>query len=252
MHIKKDTVEYNAEMFATKPNAFVEDQLKKLPGVEVDASGNITAQGETVTRVLVNGKRFFNDDPKLATRNIPPDIVERYQIFDDLDDQSKFTGIDDGNRVKTLNIVTKKDKTRRLFRPGHRRPSAPTRTMTKASTSTASTMTSRSPRSAKAMTSTNRILPSRISWALPAAGEAAAAAPAPRPTKAARGLLPYGPAEPTTTTTGAPNIEAYGSYFYNFTHVTSDQQSLTDKIHPDPPRTVRTLRPIPHRLSPGP
>src|SRR5580658_2119461 len=58
MAIKKDTVEYNAEMFATKPNAFVEDQLKKLPGVEVDASGNITAQGETVTRVLVNGKRF--------------------------------------------------------------------------------------------------------------------------------------------------------------------------------------------------
>src|SRR5580692_8235216 len=110
MAIKKDTVEYNAEMFATKPNAFVEDQLKKLPGVEVDASGNIIAQGETVTRVLVNGKRFFNDDPKLATRNIPPDIVERYQIFDDLDDQSKFTGIDDGNRVKTLNIVTKRDK----------------------------------------------------------------------------------------------------------------------------------------------
>ena len=115
MTIKKDTVEYNAEMYATKPNALVEDQLKKLPGVQVDASGNIVAQGEKVTRVLVNGKRFFNDDPKLATRNFPPDIIEKYQIFDDLDDQSKFTGFDDGNRVKTLNIITKKDKRQGYF-----------------------------------------------------------------------------------------------------------------------------------------
>jgi hypothetical protein len=115
MSIIKDTVEYNAEMFATKPNAVVEDQLRKLPGVQVDASGNIIAQGEKVTRVLVNGKRFFNDDPKLATRNFPPDVVEKYQIFDDLDDQSKFTGFDDGNRVKTLNIVTKRDRKQGYF-----------------------------------------------------------------------------------------------------------------------------------------
>jgi len=115
MTIIKDTVEYNAEMFATKPNAVVEDQLRKLPGVQVDASGNIIAQGEKVTRILVNGKRFFNDDPKLATRNFPPDMVEKYQIFDDLDDQSKFTGFDDGNRVKTLNIVTKRDRRQGYF-----------------------------------------------------------------------------------------------------------------------------------------
>jgi hypothetical protein len=115
MAIKKDTVEYNAEMFATKPNAVVEDQLKKLPGVQVDASGNIIAQGEKVTRVLVNGKRFFNDDPKLASRNFPPDMVERYQIFDDLDDQSKFTGFDDGNRVKTLNIITRRNRRQGYF-----------------------------------------------------------------------------------------------------------------------------------------
>lgn len=115
MQIKKDTVEYNAESFATKPNAVAEDQLKKLPGVQVDASGNITAQGEKVTRVLVNGKRFFSNDPKLATRNIPPEIVEKYQIFDDLDDQSKFSGFDDGNRIKTINIVTRRDKRQGYF-----------------------------------------------------------------------------------------------------------------------------------------
>src|ERR1700678_1736233 len=115
MKIIKDTVEYNAESFATKPNAVAEDQLKKLPGVQVDASGNIIAQGEPVTRILVNGKRFFGSDPKLATRNIPPEIVEKYQIFDDLDDQSKFSGFDDGNRIKTINIVTRKDRRQGYF-----------------------------------------------------------------------------------------------------------------------------------------
>ena len=110
IQIKKDTVEYNASMFTTKPNAVAEDLLKKLPGVQVDKNGNITAHGETVQRVLVNGKRFFSDDPKLATRNLPPDIIDKIQVFDDLSDQSKFTGFDDGNRVKTINITTKKDK----------------------------------------------------------------------------------------------------------------------------------------------
>jgi hypothetical protein len=115
MGVKKDTVEYNASMFAVKPNAVAEDLLKKMPGVQVDAKGNITAQGEAVTRILVDGKRFFSDDPKLATRNMPPDVIDRIQVFDDLSDQSKFTGFDDGNRVKTINIVTKKDKRKGYF-----------------------------------------------------------------------------------------------------------------------------------------
>jgi outer membrane beta-barrel protein/carboxypeptidase-like protein len=110
MGVKKDTIEYNASMYTTKPNAVAEDLLKKFPGIQVDASGNITAQGETVQRVLVDGKRFFSDDPKLATRNLPPDIIDKIQVFDDLDDQSKFSGFDDGNRIKTINITTKKDK----------------------------------------------------------------------------------------------------------------------------------------------
>jgi hypothetical protein len=115
MAIHKDTVEYNAGSFTTKPNALAEDLLKKLPGVQVDKNGVITAQGETVSRVLVNGKRFFNDDPKLATRNLPPDIIDKIQVFDDLSDQSKFSGFDDGNRVKTINIITKKDKRQGYF-----------------------------------------------------------------------------------------------------------------------------------------
>ncbi len=115
MQIRKDTVEYNAGLFSVKPNAQAEDLIKKMPGVTIDRSGNITAQGETVTRIMVDGKRFFSDDPKLATRNLPPDIIDKIQVFDDLSDQSKFTGFDDGNRVKTINIVTKKNTRKGYF-----------------------------------------------------------------------------------------------------------------------------------------
>ena len=108
--IKKDTIEYNASSFKTKPNSVVEDLLKKLPGVEVSKTGTVTAQGETVQRILVDGKRFFGDDPKMATRNLPPDIVDKIQVYDAMSDQSAFSGFDDGTRTKTINITTKKDK----------------------------------------------------------------------------------------------------------------------------------------------
>ena len=113
--IKKDTIEYNAGSFKTKPNAVVEDLLKKLPGVEVAKNGTITAQGETVQRVLVDGKRFFGDDPKMATRNLPPDVVDKIQVYDAQSDQSMFSGFDDGTRTKTINITTKKDKRKGYF-----------------------------------------------------------------------------------------------------------------------------------------
>ena len=108
MQVKGDTTEYTAGMYHTKPNATAEDVLKKLPGVEVSKDGSVTAQGETVQRVLVNGKRFFGDDPKLATQNLPQDVIDKIQVFDDLSDESKASGFDDGNRVKTINITTKK------------------------------------------------------------------------------------------------------------------------------------------------
>lgn len=113
--IKKDTIQFNASSFKTKPNAVLEDLLKKLPGVQVEADGTVKAQGENVQRVLVDGKRFFGDDPKLATKNLPPDMIDKIQVFDALNDQSAFTGFDDGNRVKTLNITTKKDKRKGYF-----------------------------------------------------------------------------------------------------------------------------------------
>ncbi len=115
IQVKDDTVQFNASAFKTKPNATVEDLLKKLPGVEVDKEGNVKAQGEDVQKVYVDGKEFFGNDPKLATKNLTADMVESIQVFDDMSDQAKFTKIDDGSRTRTLNIKLKKDKNKGLF-----------------------------------------------------------------------------------------------------------------------------------------
>ncbi|UOQ96329.1 outer membrane beta-barrel protein [Hymenobacter sp. 5317J-9] len=110
-----DTVDFNAKAFKTQPNAAVESLLKKLPGVEVDRDGSIRSQGQAVNRVLVDGKPFFGDDPKMATRNLPADIIDKVQMYDQQSDQSAFSGIDDGNRQRTLNLVTKRDKRKGYF-----------------------------------------------------------------------------------------------------------------------------------------
>ncbi len=115
IEVKEDTVEYNASAFKVKPNAYAEDILKKLPGVQVDKDGNVTAQGEQVQKVYVDGKEFFGTDPKLATKNITADMIESVQVFDDMSDQAKFTKIDDGSRQKALNIKLKKDKRNGYF-----------------------------------------------------------------------------------------------------------------------------------------
>lgn len=105
--VKKDTLEINAATLKVKENSVVEDLLKKVPGVEVAKDGTVTTQGETIKRVKVDGKDFMGNDPLLATRNLPADMVDKIQIIDDMSEQSKFSGVDDGNREKILNIVTK-------------------------------------------------------------------------------------------------------------------------------------------------
>lgn len=113
--LKGDTMEFNASSFQTRPNAVVEDLLKKIPGVQVAKDGTITAEGETVTQILVDGKPFFGTDPKLATKNLPVNVIDKVQVFDKLSDQAQFTGIDDGNATKTINLTIKKDKKKGLF-----------------------------------------------------------------------------------------------------------------------------------------
>lgn len=113
--IKGDTTEFNAGSFKTKPNASAEDLLKKLPGMQVEKDGTVKAQGENVTKVLVDGKKFFGNDPKLATKNLPADVIDKVQVYDAQSDQSAFSGFDDGNREKTINIITKKDRRKGYF-----------------------------------------------------------------------------------------------------------------------------------------
>jgi hypothetical protein len=110
-----DTVQYNAGSFKVQPNASVEQLLKKLPGVKVEKDGTVKAQGEKVSRVLVDGKEFFGNDPKVATKNLPADAVDKVQVYDKQSDQAQLTGFEDGNYEKTINLKLKKDKKRGVF-----------------------------------------------------------------------------------------------------------------------------------------
>lgn len=107
---KEDTVEYKVSAYKVRENAPVEDVLKKLPGVDVDANGNVTAQGKQVTKVRVNGKDFFGGDVQTATKNLPADVIESIQVIDDYGDQANLTGVKTGEPNKILNITVRKDK----------------------------------------------------------------------------------------------------------------------------------------------
>ena len=113
--IKGDTTEYVADSFKTKDNATVEDLLKKLPGIQVDKNGQITAQGETVAKILVDGEEFFSDDPKVVTKGLQANAIDKVQVFDKKSDQAEFTGIDDGQKIKTINLELKEDKKKGYF-----------------------------------------------------------------------------------------------------------------------------------------
>ena len=113
--IKGDTIEFNAGSFKVKPNGVVEDLLKKLPGIEIEKDGTVKAQGETVRRITVDGKEFFGRDPKMATKNLPADAIDKVQLYDKRSDQSDFTGIDDGQRQKNINLTLKEDRKKGAF-----------------------------------------------------------------------------------------------------------------------------------------
>ncbi len=113
--IKKDTIEFNASAFKTLPTALLEDLLKKLPGVQVDDDGNITVNGQPVNRILVDGKRFFGDDPKMATRNLPSNLVDKIQVTDDKDQIAENNDGDMSKIGKVINLTLKKSIKKALF-----------------------------------------------------------------------------------------------------------------------------------------
>ena len=105
--VKEDTIEYNAGSYKTQPNAVMEDLLKKLPGVEIDSDGKITAGGKEVKKILVDGKEFFADDPKVASKNLPVEMINKLQVIDRKSDLARLTGVDDGEEETVINLSVK-------------------------------------------------------------------------------------------------------------------------------------------------
>lgn len=113
--INGDTTEFNAKAYVIQPNDKVEDLLKQMPGMQIDKDGKITVNGQAVQKVLVDGEEFFGDDPTLVTKNLRADMVDKVQLYDKKSDQAAFTGVDDGQKIKTLNVVLKEDKKKGTF-----------------------------------------------------------------------------------------------------------------------------------------
>ncbi len=109
LSIRGDTIEYNASSFKVPPGSTVEDLLRRLPGIDVDADGNIKAQGKDVKKLYVDGKTFFGDDPKAATKNLDANIISKVQVFTEKSEQAKLTGVDDGKKEKAMNLELKEE-----------------------------------------------------------------------------------------------------------------------------------------------
>ena len=104
---KADTVQYSANQYKVNPDATSEDLIKKMPGISIASDGTVTAHGDQIKKVLLDGKEYFGDDATATLRNLPADVIDKIQVFDKLSDQAQFTGFDDGNSQRTINIVTK-------------------------------------------------------------------------------------------------------------------------------------------------
>jgi hypothetical protein len=115
MRVKNDTAEFNASSFRVRQNGNTEDLFKKVPGLEVDKAGNVTAQGETVTQIYVDGKPFMGTDLKTVMENFPADVIDKIQIIDKKSDQALATNVEDGQHVKIINITLKKNRKRGIF-----------------------------------------------------------------------------------------------------------------------------------------
>ena len=115
MTVKGDTLEYNTAAYKVGENAMVEDLLKKMSGVEVDTEGNVTVNGESVTGIRIDGKKFFGDDVQAATKNIPAEMIEKIQVIDEKSDMAKLTGFEDDNTERIINLQLKEDRKKGLF-----------------------------------------------------------------------------------------------------------------------------------------
>lgn len=109
-----DTIIYNADAFKVTKDAEVEGLLSKMPGVKVE-DGKVEAQGEQVKKILVDGREFFGDDVSTAIKTLPAEAVKSIEVFDKLSDKAEFTGMDDGDGYKAINIVTRNNMRKGTF-----------------------------------------------------------------------------------------------------------------------------------------
>ena len=105
--VRNDTTEYNADSFKVTEGSVLEDLLKKMPGVEVDNEGNVTVNGKEIKKIMVDGKEFFSDDPKIASKNLPAKMIDKVQVLDKKSDMAQMTGFDDGEEETILNLTVK-------------------------------------------------------------------------------------------------------------------------------------------------
>lgn len=119
VQVKGDTIEYNADSYKVQESAVIEDLLKKMPGVEIDVNGKITVNGKEVKKFLVDGKEFFSDDPKVASKNLPASMVNKLQVLDRKSDMSQMTGFDDGNEETVINLTIKPGMKQGVFGNGY-------------------------------------------------------------------------------------------------------------------------------------
>ena len=115
MVVKGDTSEYNAAAFKTQQNAVVEDLLKRLPGVEVTTDGKITVNGQDIKKIRVDGKKFFGDDMEMATKNLPAEMIDKIQVYDQKSDMAKLTGFEDNDTERIINLTTKANRKKGVF-----------------------------------------------------------------------------------------------------------------------------------------
>lgn len=113
--VKGDTIEYNAEGYKVDEGAVLQDLIKKVPGIEIDANGNISANGKPITKILVDGKEFFKEDIKIALENLPVEMIEKMQLYKEPSEMSKLTGIKDGNEEQVINLKVKEEIKQSIF-----------------------------------------------------------------------------------------------------------------------------------------
>jgi len=109
MKMKGDTIQYDASAFKVSEGSDVEKLLSRMPGIEIDIDGNVTAHGKKVEKIMVDGKEFFGDDPKMATKNLEAKAIDKVEVLDKKSKEAEFTGVDDGEETKTINLTLKEE-----------------------------------------------------------------------------------------------------------------------------------------------